>query len=57
MVLWHLLLQDTVRVKVELTKNFEIGVSNKTAEFVMMIPLRKVHSPVKFTDKFKCLIQ
>ncbi|KAK1693728.1 hypothetical protein QYE76_010425 [Lolium multiflorum] len=48
---------DTVGVKVELTKNFEIGVSNKTAEFVKMIPPRKVHSPVKFTDKFKCLIQ
>lgn len=29
-------------VKVELTKNFEMGVSNKTPEFLKMNPLGKV---------------
>jgi hypothetical protein len=47
------LLQNTVRVKVELTKDLEFGVSNKTAEFIKMKPLRKVHTPIKCTDKFK----
>lgn len=43
---------DTVGIKLELTKNFEMGVSNKTVEFIKMNPLRKVHTPGKFTDKF-----
>lgn len=30
-------------VKVELAKNFEMGVSNKTPEFIKMNPLGKVH--------------
>jgi elongation factor 1-gamma len=30
-------------VKVELVKNFEMGVSNKTPEFLKMNPLGKVH--------------
>lgn len=30
-------------VKVELPKNFEMGVSNKTPEFIKMNPLGKVH--------------
>jgi len=33
-------------VKVELTKNFEMGVTNKTPEFLKMNPLGKVqHTP------------
>ncbi|KAM0912413.1 hypothetical protein ACQ4PT_012816 [Festuca glaucescens] len=39
---WRPGCQDTVGVKLELTKNFEMGVSNRTAEFIKMKPLRKV---------------
>jgi elongation factor 1-gamma len=40
-------------VKVELTKDFEMGVSNKTPEFLKMNPLGKVqHAPIIIFEYF-----
>lgn len=43
-------------VKVELAKNFEMGVSNKTPEFIKMNPLGKVPQ-LNFKKKFNSVIQ
>jgi hypothetical protein len=42
-------------VKVELNKNFEMGVTNKTPEFLKMNPLGKVHHTPAISSKSFCI--
>jgi len=43
-------------VKVEVTKNFEMGVSNKTPEFLKMNPLGKVHHAPIIIFELLCIV-
>lgn len=51
-----LIVAEYIGVKVDLVENFEMGVSNKTPEFIKMNPIGKVGLPDSeifcITDKF-----
>jgi hypothetical protein len=43
-------------IKVELTKDFEMGVSNKTPEFLKMNPLGKVYQAPIIIFEYLCIV-